>query len=151
MHNNRISVFPVWKLSTLPQLSYISLTNNSWICDCSFVEHLQQFVRQLTTLDTSLLECLGPEGRVDIGFGSNTSCANSFVVPVSHRIGVEHQQSVVALHICQTETDTLGRVVLIWLSHALNFISHNILHQPGVPGDNAQPVDWTGHELPVPT
>lgn len=97
LHNNRISVFPVWKLSTLPQLSYISLTNNSWICDCSFVEHLQQFVRQLTTLDTSLLECLGPEGRVDIGFGSNTSCANSFVVPVSHRIGVEHQQSVVAL------------------------------------------------------
>ena len=65
-----------------------------WLQFCGAPQAICQTVNHS---DTSLLECLGPEGRVDIGFGSNTSCANSFVVPVSHRIGVEHQQSVVAL------------------------------------------------------
>ena len=74
---------------------------------------------------------------------------NSFVVPVSHRIGVEHQQSVIALHVCQTETDILGRDAPSLLSHALNPISYILLHQQGLPGDNAQPADWTGSELPV--
>ena len=66
LSGNHLSVFPVWKLSSLPKLSSISVSGNPWTCDCSFVQQLQQFVAGLPGMDTTQLECTGQESRVNI-------------------------------------------------------------------------------------
>jgi hypothetical protein len=93
LSGNHLSVFPVWKLSSLPKLSSISVSGNPWTCDCSFVQQLHQFVAGLPGMDTSQLECGGQESRVNIG--SNITCANSLAVPVSQTVAADHPHSLV--------------------------------------------------------
>ena len=97
LHNNLLSTFPVMKLSILPQLSIISVGNNSWTCDCGFVWQFQQFLTRLIVIDSSKLECVDykEERRVNIGY--NITCANSLAVPVSQTVAVNHHNSFVPI------------------------------------------------------
>ena len=96
LHNNLLHVFPVWKLSILPpNLSIISVANNPWTCDCSFVQQLQQFLSRLTVMDTSQLDCVGQESTVNIE--NNITCVDSLAVPVSQTVSTDHQHSLVII------------------------------------------------------
>jgi hypothetical protein len=95
LSGNHLSVFPVWKLYSLPKLSSISVSGNPWTCDCSFVQKLQQFVAGLPGMDTTQLECTGQESRVNIG--ANITCQNSVAVPVSQTVAADHRHSLVLI------------------------------------------------------
>eukprot|EP00092_Neocalanus_flemingeri_P041674 GFUD01045391.1.p1 GENE.GFUD01045391.1~~GFUD01045391.1.p1 ORF type:complete len:1363 (-),score=340.88 GFUD01045391.1:56-4144(-) len=121
LHNNLLSTFPVWKLSILPQLSMISVGNNSWTCDCGFVQQLQQFLTGLLVIDSSKLECVDynvigqEESRVNIG--SNITCANSLAVSVSQSSAVHHPHSFVPLTVT-----ILGVCLVLVTSSCLVFV-----------------------------
>ena len=74
LQNNLLHVFSVWKLSILPTLSIMSVANNPWTFDCSFVQQLQQFLSRLTVMDTTQLDCVDQEktGYID----NNITCAS---------------------------------------------------------------------------
>ena len=105
----------MWKLSSLPKLSSISVSGNPWTCDCNFVQQLQQFVVGLPDMDTSQLECGGQESRVNIG--SNITCANSLAVPVSQTVAADHRYSLVLI-----TTTILGVCIVLVTSSCLVFV-----------------------------
>ena len=108
LHNNLLHVFPVWKLSILPPLSIISVANNPWTCDCSFVQQLQQFLSRLTVMDTSQLDCVGKENTVNIE--NNITCVDSLAVPLSQTVSADHKNGLVVIIIimCGAFLEGLG-------------------------------------------
>ena len=115
------------KLSILPQLSIISVGNNSWTCDCGFVRQFQQFLTRLIVIDSSKLECVDfnfigqEERRVNIGY--NITCANSLAVPVSQTVAVNHHNSFVPIILA-----ILGVCLVLIISSCLVFVFRTHLH-----------------------
>ena len=96
LHNNLLNVFPVWKLSILPSLTFMSVAENPWTCDCSFVQQLKDYLSLITAMDTAQLTCADQErGVVNIEY--NITCVNSIAVPVSRTVAADHQYSLVII------------------------------------------------------
>ena len=96
LHNNLLNVFPVWRLSILPSLSFMSVAQNPWTCDCSFVQQLKGYLALITALDTAQLSCADQERGV-VNIESNITCVNSLAVPVSQTVAADHHHSLVII------------------------------------------------------
>jgi len=82
--DNLLTTFPVLMLTRLTSLTLMSLSNNSWSCECNTVRELQELTRLLVVKDASKLECvefnfLGQE-ETRVNIGNNISCINSLAV-----------------------------------------------------------------------
>ncbi|KXJ82551.1 hypothetical protein RP20_CCG012964 [Aedes albopictus] len=60
LDGNRISSFEVWQLASNPYLVEISLANNMWTCDCSFLNKLRIYLQSNTEkiIDANEISCV---------------------------------------------------------------------------------------------
>ena len=74
----------------------MSVAQNPWTCDCSFVQQLKDYLVLITALDTAQLSCADQErGVVNIEY--NITCVNSLAVPVSQTVAADHHHSLVII------------------------------------------------------
>ena len=86
----------MWRLYILPSLTFMSVAQNPWTCDCSFVQQLKDYLVLITALDTAQLSCADQErGVVNIEY--NITCVNSLAVPVSQTVAADHHHSLVII------------------------------------------------------
>jgi Leucine-rich repeat (LRR) protein len=143
LHNNLLNVFPVWKLSILPSLTYLSVAQNPWTCDCSFVQQLKGYLSLISAMDTSQLECAG-QGRM-VNIEQNITCENSLAVPVSQTVVADHHHSLVIIII-----SVLGGIFLVAVtSSCLVLVFRNPLqvwlhsrYGVRIPGSTQSRKDW---------
>ena len=59
LSNNHLSTFPVWNLALNPFLLEISLHNNLWSCECSFLANLRAWLEanRIKSKNASLIRC----------------------------------------------------------------------------------------------
>ena len=87
LDGNLLISFPIWELSSNPSLNYLTLANNWWQCDCSFVRKFRMYIDgnldviadsssiTCTSSDSTMNECTGILGgngfHLERTFGSD--------------------------------------------------------------------------------
>jgi hypothetical protein len=60
LDGNLLTVFPVWKLRANPYLSSLSLSRNTWSCECDFIQPFNAFLESnaLSVSDYDIVQCV---------------------------------------------------------------------------------------------
>ncbi len=60
LDGNLLTVFPVWKLRANPYLSSLSLSRNTWSCECDFIQPFNEFLEHnaLAVRDYDIVQCV---------------------------------------------------------------------------------------------
>ena len=57
LNDNLLTDFPVWKLGSIRPLTELTLSKNTWTCDCEYLEPFANFVRLNMITDKDSLQC----------------------------------------------------------------------------------------------
>ncbi|TRY62942.1 hypothetical protein TCAL_07278 [Tigriopus californicus] len=93
LHGNLLTTYPVWELQILPSISDISLSQNPWSCECSFVQQFQEFSRSSQLLeDLADVYCQSEDHVVKLS--ENVTCLDALAVTYQ-KSGTAHGRAAI--------------------------------------------------------
>jgi hypothetical protein len=89
LHENLLSLQPVWELANLPMLKVLTLSGNSWSCQCDYLSRYVNFAQQASGLivDASNIHCQpGNRAQPPRAFlnTANSTCTDAMAITYGH-------------------------------------------------------------------
>ncbi|GAB6024280.1 TOLL-like receptor [Chamberlinius hualienensis] len=76
LHENKLTNYPVWKLEKLPSITNLTINNNSWNCNCSFITKFYNFLKLHWEVvpNANEIECIYEDKKFLVNYYYSSKC-----------------------------------------------------------------------------